>query len=126
MKGRYNPIAHEKLSKIESVLNQHRPIVDHACIKEDFEYTQTLPPEQALRRQLFYQMSRLTKTKGSLTYDDRVDVLSFAVAYWVDQMARDSDQAVYDRKHDKLRVELDNFMKHNVFHKKSEKTWVNI
>ena len=72
-------------------------------------------------------MSRLTKTKGSLTYDDRVDVLSFAVAaYWVDQMARDADQAVYDRKQDKLRVELDNFMKHNVFHKKSEKTWVNI
>ena len=71
-------------------------------------------------------MSRLTKTKGSLTYDDRVDVLSFAVAYWVDQMARDADQAVYDRKQDKLKVELDNFINHNVLHKKSEKTWVNI
>ena len=71
-------------------------------------------------------MSRLTKTKGSLTYDDRIDVLSFAVAYWVDQMARDADQAVYDRKQDKLKVELDNFMKHNAFHIKSEKTWVNI
>ena len=39
VKGRI-PIAHEKLSKIEPVLNQHRLIVDHACIKEDFESTQ--------------------------------------------------------------------------------------
>ena len=94
---------------LEPALNQHRLIVDHQIIKDDFESTQKLPPEQALRRQLFYQMSRLTRLKGSLTYDDRVDVLSFAVQYFVEQMARDADQAVFDRKQEQIRDDLEVF-----------------
>ena len=114
------------LSCLEPVLNQHRLIVDHQVIKDDFESTQALPPEQALRRQLMYQLTRLTKDKGSLSFDDRVDVLSFAVGYWVEQMARDADQATYDRKQDKIRVELENFMNTSVTRPKQQKGWFTI
>lgn len=114
------------LSVLEPVLNQHRLVVDHACIKEDYESTQAYPPEQALRRQLMYQLTRLTKDKGSLSYDDRVDVLSFAVNYWIEQMARDSDQATYDRKQDLLRDELENFMNTSVTRSKHQKSWLTI
>ena len=89
-------------------------------------HTQKLPPEQALRRQLFYQMSRLTRLKGSLTYDDRINVLSFAVQYWVDQMARDADQAVFDRKQEQIRDDLEVFMGQNIGRKKQGNTWITI
>ena len=114
------------LSCLEPVLNQHRLVVDHQVIKDDYESTQHLPPEQALRRQLMYQLTRITKEKGSLSYDDRVDVLSFAVNYWVEQMARDADQATYDRKQDLLRDELENFMNTSVTRPKQQKSWINI
>jgi len=39
-------------------------------------------------------MSRITRDRGSLGHDDRLDVLSMAVGYWVEQMSRDVDQAV--------------------------------
>ena len=114
------------LSVLEPVLNQHKLIVDHSVIKDDFESTQHLPPEQALRRQLFYQMSRLTASKGSLNYDDRIDVLSFAVGYWVDQMARDQDQAVFDRKQQAIRDDLEVFMKQAVGRKPKGNIWMDI
>ena len=114
------------LSVLEPVLNQHKLIVDHSVIKDDFESTQHLPPEQALRRQLFYQISRLTASKGSLNYDDRIDVLSFAVGYWVDQMARDQDQAVFDRKQQAIRDDLEVFMKQAVGRKPKGNIWMDI
>ena len=114
------------LSCLEPVLNQHKLIVDHSVIKDDFESTQHLPPEQALRRQLFYQMSRLTSAKGSLNYDDRIDVLSFAVQYWVDQMARDQDQAVFDRKQELVRADLELFMEQSVGVKPKSNSWIDI
>jgi len=115
------------LSCLEPILNQHRLVVDHQVIKDDYESTQALPPEQALRRQLMYQMTRLTKDKGALSYDDRVDVLSFACQYWVDQMAKDADQATYDRRQDLLRDELENFMNTSVTRPtQSGKSWIRI
>ena len=53
-------------------------------------------------------MSRLSKDKGSLAFDDRLDVLAMAVNYWVEQLARDQEYAVKQRKDDLKREELDN------------------
>ncbi len=67
---------------IEPVLNQHRLIVDTALIRAD---AQTEQPHQ----QLFYQLTRMTRDRGAVKLDDRIDALSMAVAYWADQLARD-------------------------------------
>lgn len=53
-------------------MNQHRLIVDEEIIQEDFRC-----PE--LKKQLFYQMTGLTKDRGSLAFDDRIDAVSIAV-----------------------------------------------
>jgi len=98
------------IDSCEPVMNQHRLIVDRKVIENDVSSTKNLPPEQAVRYQLFYQMSRITREKGSLAHDDRLDVLSIAVNYWVEQMARDIDQAVSDRQEDLMDKELDRFM----------------
>ena len=71
-------------------------------------------------------MSRLTRLKGSLTYDDRVDVLSFAVQYFVEQMARDADQAVFDRRQEQIRDDLKVFMGQSIGKKKQGNTWLTI
>ena len=70
-------------------MNQHRLVVDKKVIKNDYESCQHLPPEQALRYQLMYQLTRITRDRGALVNDDRLDALSMAVQYWVDAMAQD-------------------------------------
>ncbi len=98
------------LDVLEPVMNRHKLIVDEKIIHDDYNSTKHLPPEKALKYQLFYQMSRLTRDKGSLAHDDRLDVLAMAVQYWVDQMSRDVDDAMMSHKRDKLSQELTKFM----------------
>lgn len=97
------------IDTLEPILNQHRLIVDPSVIKQDWETAQDYPPEQQLKYQLFYQMSRLTKERGALTHDDRLDALSIAVNYWVENMAQDAEEQMKTRKQEAIDGELERF-----------------
>ena len=111
------------IDTLEPPLSSHKLIIDRKVIENDYDSTRSLPPEKALRYQLVYQMSRLTRQKGSLAHDDRLDALAMAVAYWVDQMAQDADKAIEGRKDEKHRKELDDFMDHSIGRKPSPLKW---
>ena len=59
-----------------------------------------------------FQMSRMVRAKGALTFDDRIDALAGAVAYWTAHLSRDTDKAVLDHKEAKLDAELKKFLSH--------------
>ena len=79
------------IDTLEPVMNQHRLVVNQSLITKDFRSTDHLPTEEALSYQLFYQMTRITRQRGALIRDDRLDAVAMAVAYWVEQMASDVD-----------------------------------
>ena len=112
------------IDTIEPVLSSHRLIVDRKLVEEDYSSTQHMPPEKALKFQLFYQLSRITNHKGALVHDDRLDVLSMAVGYWTEQMAADRDRLISSAKQDKLKDELDKFMRNAIGGKKNRITWI--
>jgi hypothetical protein len=103
---------------LEPVMNQHRLVIDPKVIKRDFESAQSYPPEQQLKYQLFYQMSRLTPDRGSLVQDDRLDALSIAVNYWTEQMAQDANRKMAERKRDIMKQEVDKFV--NTYYKRTK------
>lgn len=111
------------IDTLEPPISSHRLVIDRKVIEKDYDSTRSLPPEKALRYQLIYQMSRLTRQKGSLAHDDRLDALSMAVAYWVEQMAQDADKAISNRKEEKLRAELEKFMEGAVGRKPRPMNW---
>lgn len=92
---------------LEPVMNQHRLVMDKKVIQKDFDSCQHLPPEQALRYQLMYQLTRLTADRGALTNDDRLDALAMACQYWVDAMAQDAEVRMGARKEELMVAELD-------------------
>ena len=89
---------------LEPVMSSHRLVVDPKVIKHDFE-TMGEP-----KYSLFYQMTRLTRERGSLGQDDRLDALSIAVSYWTKAMARDTEQALKDYREELLDQELEKFV----------------
>ena len=109
---------------LEPVMNSHRLILDRKVVENDYDSTRHLPPEKALRYQLMYQMSRVTRHKGALAHDDRLDVLAMAVSYWTEQMAQDVDDQIEARKDRKLRDELENFMNHSIGRKPQPPNWI--
>ncbi len=126
LEGVRHTIQKEKriIDTLEPLMNQHRVIVSDKVVQDDYTSTQIHTPEMALRYQLFYQMSRITKDKGSLAHDDRLDVLAMACEYWNTQIARDADRAMEDRKDELFRKELDEFIGGNKGN--SENVWFNV
>jgi hypothetical protein len=98
------------IDTLEPIMNQHRLVIDPAVILKDYQSVQHLPPEKALKYMLTYQMTRVTRERGALAHDDRLDVLAMACQYWVEQMAADADQEIRERKAELLDQELDKFL----------------
>jgi hypothetical protein len=110
---------------LEPVLNRHRLIVDVDVIKKDLKKSDENPVYS-----LFYQLTRITKDRGSLKHDDILDVLAMAVGYWVESMSRDESKAAINYKNKLLDKELQDFMKHALsintvnVHKNTRLNWV--
>lgn len=94
------------IDTLEPVMSQHRLIVNRAVVEWDYNSTKNLPPEKALKYQLFYQMSRITRDKGALAHDDRLDCLAMGVSYWIEQMNQDVDKRMAQRQELLLKQEL--------------------
>jgi hypothetical protein len=77
------------IDSLEPVLNQHKLVVNTALILKNYKSTKNLPAEEVNRYGLFYQLTRITKDKGVLVNDDRIDVVALGVHDWTGQMARD-------------------------------------
>ena len=105
------------IDTLEPVMNQHRLVVSQELIKDDFKLD--------LDHQLFKQMTRITKDKGSIRHDDQLDALSIAVNYWVERMDRDQELSFNEHKNDLLQKDLDRFMENAVGKKTSNSRWFN-
>jgi hypothetical protein len=111
------------IDTLEPVMNQHKLVFNRKVIETDYDSTRHLGPEKALKYQLFYQMSRITRQKGALAHDDRLDVLAMAVNYWTEQMAQDADRQMAARKDDLFKRDLEKFMDNVVGRKPRPQTW---
>jgi hypothetical protein len=84
---------------LEPVMNQHRLVFDRAVIEQDYKTADA-------KHQLMYQLTRVTRERGALRSDDRLDALSMAVQYWVESMARDQNTAIEEHRQAMLDEEL--------------------
>ena len=98
------------IDTLEPVMNQHRLVFDKDVIQKDYDSIQKYPNDIAQRYSLFYQMTRITKDRGALAHDDRLDALAMATTYWVEQMATDADELMLERHSELLDLELDKFI----------------
>jgi hypothetical protein len=73
------------IDDMEPVLNQHRLVVDRRVILDDLEAEQ--------KYSLAYQLTHLTKDRGSLRHDDRLEVVAAGCRHFRDRLAVDSKKA---------------------------------
>lgn len=112
------------IDTLEPVMCQHRLVIDSGVIKNDYESTKAYASEKALQFSLIWQMSRVSRAKGSLYHDDRLDCLSMAVGFWTDKMAQDADRKMANYREEMLQKELERFMEHAVGRKPKADTWM--
>jgi len=98
------------IDTLEPVMNQHRLVVSPKVIEDDYRAAQT--DSSSLQYSVFYQMTRITKERGALAHDDRIEAVAGAVYYWVERMAKDTRKVEQEHKDKLLDKELKTFKKH--------------
>lgn len=108
---------------LEPVMNSHRLIVNSKLFTDDLNSTEKYPSDNANHYQLFYQMTRITRDKGALAHDDRLDAVAMAVAHWTRHLAADVDKQVDVGRARQLDAELRRFMHHALGRRPAERVW---
>jgi hypothetical protein len=107
------------IDTLEPVISNHRLVVDQRVIEQDYNSS-----KDDMKYSLIYQMTRITKDRGALIHDDRLDALSMAVGYWTEHMARDQDKAVQSIRDKYLKDDLKNFMSQALGKKTKKRGWI--
>lgn len=98
------------IDTLEPIMNQHRLVVCPSVIAKDYRSTEGYSSEDQQGYRLFYQLTRITRDRGALKHDDRLDALAGAVAHWTEYMNRDIEKAHLAHKEALIDAELEKFM----------------
>lgn len=77
---------------LEPVLGSHKLVVQEAVIEEEYRSACNSDGTFDIRYCGFYQLTRLTRDRGSLAHDDRLDALAIGVQFFVESMEKNSEE----------------------------------
>lgn len=80
------------IDTLEPIMNQHRLIVGEEVITKDYESTSDRDSDKAHIYRGFYQMTHITRERGCLKHDDRIESIAGSCAYWTTRIAEDEDE----------------------------------
>ncbi|UKL14687.1 putative terminase large subunit [Pseudomonas phage Pf17397_F_PD1] len=98
------------IDTLEPVLASHKLLVHEAVIEADYRTAVTIDGTVDVSVSGFHQLTRITKERGSLGHDDRLDALAIGVAYFTEAMERDSNLGEQELIADFLESHLENHL----------------
>ncbi len=81
------------IDTLEPMIGAGRIIVDIGLLALDWERTKSYPIAMRASYSFWYQLSRITRDKGSLIHDDRLDAVAGACRHWVEALQVDEKKA---------------------------------
>lgn len=86
------------IDTLEPLLTSHRLIISPDVIEHDFDSTQAYAAEVRGTYRLLHQMALITRDRGCLRHDDRLDALASAVRYVVEKLDFDTQTIIEARR----------------------------
>jgi hypothetical protein len=92
------------LNTLQPIIGNHRLIVARRVIQADLQL-QLERPEYSL----IFQMTRISRDKGCLAHEDRLEALSMACGYFEERMSRESSRALRDEQSNRIDAAVKRF-----------------
>ena len=80
------------IDTLEPLIGSQRLVVHTPLIQSDWTQCRKYGLEKRPSYSLFFQMARLTRDRGALGHDDRLDALAGSCRHWVDLLAIDKEK----------------------------------
>ena len=101
-------------------------MVDPQVIREDFSSVDRYPSDRKHFYRLFYQLTRITRDKGSLKEDGRLDALAGAVGYFRDKLAVAQEDVAKKAQEDAMEEEIRKFLEGHAGVHSGPPRWVRV
>ena len=107
------------IDTLEPLLNQHRLVMDYSNLLQDTTMALSESGSKGLAHSFIFQLTHITKDRGSLQHDDVIDVLALGCSYWNEYgiLRQNTDEALaaYKKKQitDELKRRKDIFNRQN-------------
>lgn len=95
---------------LEPVLGSHRLVIQESMIDKDYRTAFNNDGTLDTSYSLLYQLTRITRERGSLAHDDRLDALAIGVQFFTDAMEKDSKVGEQEMLSEFLESHLENAM----------------
>lgn len=93
---------------LEPIMGSHRLIVNAAAIVQDYQSASDKDGVRNPIYSLFYQMTRISRERGALAHDDRLDALAIGVQFFVESMAKDANKGEREVTEEWLEEQMEN------------------
>lgn len=93
---------------LEPIMGSHRLIVNAAAIVQDYQSASDKDGVRSPIYSLFYQMTRISRERGALAHDDRLDALAIGVQFFVESMAKDANKGEREVTEEWLEEQMEN------------------
>lgn len=92
---------------LEPVLGSHKLVVMDSVVERDYSTALNVDGTTDVAYSGFYQLTRLTKERGSLGHDDRLDALAIGVAFFMESMEKDSEEGASEMLEEFLQAHME-------------------
>ncbi len=75
---------------LEPLLGAHRFVINEAVVLNDYQSARDADGKHDVKYSLFYQWTRLTRDRGALAHDDRLDAVAIGADFLKETMEQDS------------------------------------
>lgn len=81
------------IDTLEPMIGAGKFVVAEDLIQSDWEAIQRYPGDTRTVYSLFWQLARITRDRGALLHDDRLDAVAGSARHWVEYLAIDDEKA---------------------------------
>ncbi|WYW04301.1 terminase large subunit [Pseudomonas phage vB_PpuP-Kompost-2] len=93
---------------LEPVLGSHKLVINETLIDKDYRTALNADGTTDIKYSLLYQLSRITRERGSLAHDDRLDALAIGVQFFTEAMEKDSKVGESEMMQEFLEAQMEN------------------
>ncbi|WYW04249.1 terminase large subunit [Pseudomonas phage vB_PpuP-Kallioja] len=93
---------------LEPVLGSHKLVILDSLIDKDYRTALNSDGTTDVKYSLLYQLSRITRERGSLAHDDRLDALAIGVQFFTEAMEKDSKVGESEMMQEFLEAQMEN------------------
>lgn len=110
------------IETLEPVINAGKLIIADDLPERDYSSLGYLPAAKRAVCSFFHQLSHITRDRGSLAHDDRVDAVAGLVNYWLKLLAIDQSKAIQEAAERQRMAQLADPLGHNRYNLPTSKS----